>query len=161
MRTFALLAALLAGCAESEAASIPADWVPVTASCGYTFMAPPGIVAEEIQGIDSCVDQWSTHSCALAGDLGVYSSPDIETPGLLDFQEWSETIDGRMAQLSTARNQLGSAASQFQSSVHFAVVDSNRPGVELKVSAYCPGEVLRDETLLLFRSIRFPDNLVN
>jgi hypothetical protein len=161
MRTFALFVALLAGCAESQAASTPADWVPVTASCGYTFMAPPDLVAKEVVGIDSCVDQWSTDACTLAGDLGVYSSPDIETPGLLDFWESSETIDGRMAQLSTARNQLVSAASQFQSSVHFAVVDSNRPDVQLKVSAYCPREAARDETLLLFRSIRFPDDLVN
>ena len=64
-----------------------------------------------------------------------YSSPEIETPELLDFREWSETIDGRMAQLATARNQLVPAAWQFQSSVHFAVVDSNRPRVQLKVSA--------------------------
>ena len=161
MRTFALLAALLAGCSESQAASIPADWVPVTASCGYTFMAPPDLVAKEVEGIDSCVDRWSTGSCGLAGDLGAYSSPDIETPGLLDFWECSETIDGRLAQLATARNQLVSAASQFQSSVHFSVVDSNRPGVQLKVSASCPREAARDETLLLFRSIRFPDDLVN
>ena len=61
----------------------------------------------------------------------------------------------------TARNQLVSAASQFQSSVRFAVVDSNRPDVQLNVSAYCPREAARDETLLLFRSIRFPDDLVN
>jgi hypothetical protein len=123
-------------------------------------MAPPDIVAEEVEGIDSCVDQWSTGSCALVGDLGVYSSPAIETPGLLDFREWSETIDGRTAQLTTARNQFVSAASQFQSRVHL-VVDSSRPDVRLNVSAYCAREAARDETLLLFRSIRFPDDLVN
>jgi hypothetical protein len=161
MRAFTLLLLLLAACSETQTASIPADWVPVTASCGYTFMAPPDIVAEEIEGIDSCVDQWSTDSCALAGDLGIYSSPAIETPGLVDFSEWSEAVDGRMAQFSTARNQLVSAASQFQSSVYFSVVDSNRPDVRLNVSAYCSREAARDETLRLFRSIRFPEDLVN
>jgi len=40
-------------------------------------------------------------------------------------------------------------------------MDSNRPDVQLNVSAYCPREAARDETLLLFRSIRFPDDLVN
>ncbi len=168
MRMLALLVVLLAGCSDggsspngSEPASIPADWVQVTATCGYSFMAPPGLVAEEVQGIDSCVDRWSADSCSLVGDFGAYSSPAIEMPGTLEFWEARDTIDGRMVQLSTSRMQFVSAASQFQSSVHFSVVDSDRPGVQLKVSAYCPSESARDETLLLFRSIRFPDDLVN
>ena len=82
-------------------------------------------------------------------------------PGTLDFWEAWETIDGRMAQLSTSRNQLVSAASQFQSSVHFAVVDPELPYAMLKVSASCPKQAALDETLLLFRSIRFPDDAVN
>jgi hypothetical protein len=80
-------------------------------------------------------------------------------PGLLDFWESSETIDGRAAQLATARNQLGSGASQFQSSVFFSVVDSSRPRVQLKVSAFCASAAERDETLMLFRSIRLPNEL--
>ncbi len=168
MRMFALLVVLLAGCSDggsppsgSEPASIPADWVQVTATCGYSFMAPPDLVVGDVGGIDSCVDRWSTDSCSLVGDFGAYSSPAIEMPATLDFWEAWETIDGRMAQLSRSRMQLVSAASQFQSSVHFAVVDPDVPYAMLKVSAYCPREAARDETLLLFRSIRFPDDLVN
>jgi len=168
MRMFALLVVLLGGCSDggglpngSQPASIPAEWAQVTATCGYSFMAPPDLILGDVGGIDSCVDRWSTDSCSLVGDFGAYSSPAIETPGLLDFREWSETIDGRIAQLSTARNELVSAASQLESSVHFAVVDPDLPYAMLKVSAYCPTESARDQTLLVFRSIRFSDDLVD
>lgn len=120
-------------------------------------MAPPDLVAEEVQGIDSCVDRWTTDSCTLGGDFGAFSGPDIEDVEHLDFQQSTETIDGRTAQLTTARLQIVPAASLFQSSVYFEVVDSERPGVSLKVYAHCSREAEQDETLMLFRSITFPD----
>ena len=100
-------------------------------------------------------------SCTLTGDLGQYTGPQTEMPGLVDFWESWELIDGRMAQLATLRNQFVSAAFQFQSSVYFGLVDSSRPNVSLRVSASCARTSDQIETLLLFRSIKLPEDPVN
>lgn len=154
---FAVLALALAGCSESQGGSVPADWVEVTSSCGYAFMAPPEIVAEDVQGIDSCVDRWSLGDCTLGGDFGVYSGPDMNTGEFVDFEQWSETIDGREAELTTAWNQLPSVVRRFQSSIYFTVVDSSDPDVTLKVYASCSREAAREETLTIFRTIRIAE----
>ncbi|NNE19423.1 MAG: hypothetical protein HKN10_13185 [Myxococcales bacterium] len=159
MRTCALLVAWLAGCSGAPAPvdSVPSDWALVTSSCGYTFMAPPDVVAEDIQGIDSCVDRWSTSDCTVAGDHGVYSGRDIDTGEFIDFRQWSETIDGRTAELTTAWNQLPSVVRRFQSSIYFTLVDSRNPEVMLKVSAFCSTAEAREETLQMFRTINLTE----
>jgi hypothetical protein len=120
-------------------------------------MAPPDIVVDDVIGIDSCVDRWSSGDCWVSGDHGIYSGPDIDTGGYVDFQQWSETIDGRTAELTTAWNELPSVARRFQSSVYLTVVDSSYPEVMLKLSAFCSTAEAREETLVMFRTIEILD----
>ncbi len=120
-------------------------------------MAPPDIVAQEGQGIDSCVDGWLMDSCELIGERETIfgPGPDVETEELLEFRQSTETIDGRTAQLTTARQQRFPAI-PFMSSVFFAA-EATKPAI--RVWALCSTEARRDETLLLYRSITILDAL--
>jgi hypothetical protein len=136
---------------ELEAAPIPADWISVEASCGFRFEAPPEVTFQDVQGTDSCVDNWTTHGCDNGGSFGVYN---------IGLGEWYEQypdpaatiepIAGLVAQVVTARTPEGLAAA-----VLFPPESEDAPNLTLAVWAVCSDGAGRQTALQSFRTITF------
>ena len=158
MRQFAALVLVLVACGGESAAgeeaaegsSVPAGWVEVQADCGYSFRAPPEMMAVERQGTDSCIDGWSTPRCMYSGDYGAFSSNLSEYIGEPQYEVARETIDGRSAKLVTAM-----AFGSFVAAVNIAEVDPATPGLGLTVSASCDDVDGQQDALRVFRTIHF------
>lgn len=158
MRTLLGLAVVLVACGASDddsgeandAVSVGADWVRVEASCGFSFHAPPGVMEKDVQGIDSCVNEWSTSSCVYRGDYGAFSSDLTEYQGLSEYREAAKTIDGRSAKLVTARS-----ASAFIAAAQFPEVGGGSPGTRLTVWAECEDKAGQLDAMAAWESLTF------
>jgi hypothetical protein len=135
---------------ELEAAPIPADWISVEASCGFRFEAPPEVTFQDVQGIDSCVDSWTTHGCDNGGSFGGYNSDLSEYEQYPDHAATNEPIAGLVAKVVTARTPEGLAAA-----VHFPPEHDYEPDVTLTVWAVCSDGAGRQTALQSFRTITF------
>jgi hypothetical protein len=135
--------------ADDVAVSVPADWVRVEVHCGYSFMAPPEVMAGATQGIDSCIDEWVTSGCMHRGDYGAFSSDLSEYAGQPQYVETRATIDGRSARLLT----VTVPDQGLVAAAHFPRVDT--AGVKLTVWAGCEDAAAQDNALLSVRTIRF------
>jgi hypothetical protein len=136
--------------AGGVAVSVPADWVRVEVHCGYSFMAPPDVVAAAAQGTDSCIDEWVTSGCMHAGDYGSYSSDLSEYAGQPEYAETRATIDGRSARLLT----VTTPDQGLVAAAHFPRVDTAGV-VKLTVWAGCDDAAGQQNALLSFRTITF------
>lgn len=158
MRTIAGVALLIVACSSesrgttdtnSGTATDP-DWVRIEASCGYSFEAPPGLTAQPIKGTDSCLDAWTTGSCAYRGDYGAFSSDLAEYQGLPEYKQAQRSIDGRSAKLVTALSEASSVAA-----VHFREVEPDTGGPSLTVWAECADEAGQQDAVAAFGTIKF------
>jgi hypothetical protein len=135
---------------ELEAAPIPADWISVEASCGFRFEAPPEVAFQDAQGIDSCVNIWTTHGCDNGGSFGGYNSDLSEYEEYSDHAATNEPIAGLVAKVVTATTREGLAAA-----VHFPPDSDDPPNVTLTVWAVCSDDAGRRAALQSFRTITF------
>lgn len=161
MRRLAAFGLMLMACGGESAAgedaaddgAVPASWVHVQAQCGYSFRAPPELEAVESQGIDSCIDGWSSPRCTYTGDYGGFSSDLSEYASQPQYEMAPATIDGRSAKLVTARAFGGS----FLAAVNIAEIDPATPYVGLTVSAACGDVNGQQDALRVFRTIEFDE----
>jgi hypothetical protein len=155
MRTLMGFCLVLIACGGSDddtgdamgAVTVGPDWVPVHASCGYSFDAPPDATEDPAQGIDSCVNRWNVGTCVYWGDYGAFSSDLSEYEELPDYRESQRSIAGRSAKLVTARSESG-----FIAAAQFSEVGG---GARLTVWATCADESGQQEALAAWGSIRF------
>jgi hypothetical protein len=149
MRKLAGLGVLLVGCSGNAADASP-EWTRVEAHCGYSFLAPPGVVVRAGQPFDSCLDDWTTQSCEYSGDYGLFSSELEELKGSAQYTALQESIDGRAALVVTA-----AAKESLRAAVFFREVDPAVEGIRLTISANCQDIAGQQDALKLFRSIAF------
>ena len=161
MRRLAAFGLMLMACGGETAAgedaadegSVPASWIQVQAQCGYSFRAPPELVAVESQGIDSCIDGWTSPRCTYTGDYGGFSSDLSEYVDQPQYEMARATIDGRTAKLVTAMAVGGS----FLAAVNIAEIDPATPGVGLTVSASCGDVNGQQDALRVFSTIELDE----
>ena len=135
---------------EQGAASVPTDWVPFQASCGYAFRAPPELMMQALQGTDSCVDGWATGNCVYHGDYGGFSSDLREYQEALQYEETQESIDGHAAKVVTA------VSDEFLiAAVSFPRVDQENERIRLTIAANCQDGPGQQDALRIFRTITF------
>jgi hypothetical protein len=135
---------------ELEAAPIPTDWISVEASCGFRFEAPPEVAFQDVQGTDSCVDNWTTPGCDNGGSFGGYNSDLSEYEEYPDHAATNEPIAGLVAKVVTATAREGLTAA-----VHFPPDSDDPPNVTLTVWAVCSDDAARQAALQSFRTITF------
>jgi hypothetical protein len=136
--------------ADDAAVSVPVDWVRVDMHCGYSFMAPPDVVARAALGTDSCIDEWVTSGCIQRGDYGAYSSDLSEYAGQSQYAETRATIDGRAATLLT----VTTPDQVLVAAAHFPRVDAAGL-VKLTVWAACNDAAGQQNAHLSFQTITF------
>lgn len=154
------LAAMLLACSgsaggDSDQLLVFTDWIPIEASCGdYSFRGPPDMRAQPAQGIDSCVERWTTSSCDYASDYGGFSSDLSEYREAMDYQEREETISGRAAKLVTA---TFDSEPRYLAAITIPDVDRARMGLRLTLGASCRSSAGQEDALSVFRSLVLPE----
>jgi hypothetical protein len=122
--------------------------------CGFSFVAPADLEELPGQGIDSCVDEFTTGGCRLSTDYGAYSDPLEPIEPYKDYEAVTRVIDGRQAKLVRASVQ-GGAQVEFLAGVHFPRPIDDNPMVKLSVVLLCPSAKQRDKALPLLRTLVF------
>jgi hypothetical protein len=91
-----LAIAAVAGCdAAAPPPPVPAGWQTIDVEGKFSFMAPPDLKPQPVQGIDSLVGQYASPTLDVTFDYGWYSDP-------MDGQGYASrgvSIDGRSARL--------------------------------------------------------------
>jgi hypothetical protein len=136
--------ALLAGCNASDSTvKVPDTWVTINAGKAFSFRAPPELVEQPVQGIDSLVGKYDSPTLELLFDYGRYSDP-LESE---DYREWkfrNTTIDGKRAKIGWSEKRLA---------VHFPTVEGKN---KLSMFAQLKQPQARETAEIIFRSIDFP-----
>ena len=159
MRRLTVLGLMIVGCGGESApggtdaaneGAVPADWVRVQADGGYSFRAPPEMMAVESEGTDSCTDGWSTPGCSYSGDYGAFSSNLTEYIGQPQYEAVRDSVDGRAAKFVTAM-----AYGFLVAAMNIAEIDPATPGLGLTVAASCSDAEGQQEALGVFKTIHF------
>jgi len=137
----------------NDTVAIAPDWVRVEAACGegYSFYAPPEIAVQPAQGIDSCIDLWTTSVCSYHGDYGWFSNDLTGYGDLPQYRQMEKVIDGRRARVISALLE-----GDFIAAVHFGGIDPDSDKVALTLWVRCTDEVGRQHALTAFDTIVFP-----
>ena len=137
----------------AETVMVPATWNAVTASCGFSFDAPPDYAKSDVQGIDSCVLSFRAGGCVYSADYGWYSG-DVATLGAEpDYRRVARRIDRRDAEIVCYVAASDPGPPHF-CGVHFPNVGPD-PNVKLTVTAHCETAEASADAELLFQTIRF------
>jgi hypothetical protein len=141
-------------CPPFELPDAPAGWVEYPTECRFSFRGPDDLIDLDVQGIDSCVDEFANDACTFQVGSGGFSS------GLADFEEAEEyvvgqaAIQGYDAKLVTAVTQ-GDAPSYF-AAAHFPQPPfATGPGVTADFLIRCSTREQRDAMLPSLGTIRF------
>jgi hypothetical protein len=155
MRTVLGLALFAVACGGADASEgdandavvVGADWVRVESSCGYGFDAPPDVTELAVQGIDSCVDAWTTGSCEYHGDYGGFSNDLSGYSDLPEFRLTEKSVGGRAARVMTARS--GDA---FVAAVYIPGLDADER-IALTLWGECADKSGQTEALAAFGTV--------
>lgn len=160
MRTAGVFGFLLMACAEGspslndllDVRTVSVDWTRTNSSCGYDFLARPGLVEDQVPHVgDSCISTWTVDGCRYSGDYGFYSVYLEPFEEMDHYETGQETINGRPARLLSGVSKTG-----FEAAVHFPVVDSElNSTLQLTVWSICKSKAGHLNALRSFRTIEF------
>lgn len=132
--------------ASHETPLVPDGWQLIKAGDGFTFKAPPDLVQQQVQGIDSFVGEYVSPGMVLSFDFGWYSDP-MDRQG---YERSDTTIDGRAAYIARNGDEMG---------VHFPTVDkSSKSETKVKLTMYVKLNGADPKAVeTIFHTIDFPD----
>jgi hypothetical protein len=147
--TMVLFVLITAGCnGAATNVEVPEDWASVNAKDAFTFRAPPDLVEQHVQGIDSLVGKYDSPTLELSYDYGMYSDP-LEGESYRSWTFRNVTVDGRRARIGHSESRMA---------IHFPQVgtDSKLGDIKLSMSATLKQPAAKDAAEIIFRSVDFP-----
>jgi hypothetical protein len=126
------------------------EWKTVQTACDFGFSAPADYRERPVQGLDSCLVEFTAGDCEYRGDYGVFSGAVDSTGADDDVRKDATRIDGRDATLVTFHT-----GGQYVAGVYFPEVQRDTTGVRLSLVGRCWSEAGQSDAQALFRSIHF------
>jgi hypothetical protein len=120
-------------------------------NCGFSFIAPAGLVHHPAWGTDSCLASFTLPDCQLTGDAGWYSDSLGPQPWTENYLEEWVRLGQHKAKLVRYELPAGSDA-RFVAGVH--VPADSALGVKTSLVLACSSEVARRRALGLLKTVR-------
>ena len=147
----------LVGMSQSEVAA-PEGWQRIDAKGRFSFYIPPEMKKQDVHGIDSYVEKYSSDTMRLGFDYGQYSNH-LDNEGEEDYQAEMIEIDGRNAKLVTFTIKNGEPGYSYYAGVYFSDVgatDRRFRKPELTGGVSCKSKADQETAKKIFSTIRFP-----
>src|ERR1044072_4378283 len=147
----------LVGMAQSEVAA-PGGWKRIDANGHFSFYLPPEMKKQDVQGIDSYVEVYSSETMKLNFDYGQYSNH-LDNEGEEDYQAEMIEIAGRKAKVVTFTIKNGEPGYSYYAGVYFSdagTIERRFPKPELTVGVSCKSRADQETAKKIFSTIRFP-----
>jgi hypothetical protein len=133
-------------------APAPAGWRKINANDFFTFYLPPNMKhAEDVNGIDSFVQEYRADGIVIRFDYGWYSGTLSDLSRKKNFRGVNTRIGGRRARVGTYHDPKREGLKYF-AGVHFPLGGV----VKLTMWAECEGPAEQETAKKVFYSIRFP-----
>ena len=159
-RTGAFVTALLVvGCKETaapEGQTLPKSQIVYD----YKLELPSKFKRQQVQGVDSKVEEWRSADTIISTDFGHYSSPPTCYPKSMSCSISKEPVGGRPSSVARYRHtpeERSSEPKPFRIFVHVPVNESQR--LRLNLFARCDSEAACNEALVYFRRVRLSEEV--
>lgn len=139
------------------------EWVTVHV-CHLSLLIPKDLKRTDIQGVDSCVAEFTNQKITLYLDYGYYTGPKEKSVRDFDFKEQSILVGGKTARVATYNDDTtysGGKKTYLRYFAHLYVIvkpsDAEFGSRPVSLTMIVGGESEGDEEigLRIFRSIRF------
>jgi hypothetical protein len=142
-------------CPTFELPDAPATWVEHATKCGFSFRAPGNLMELDVQGTDSCVDEFEGDACRFMAGSGLFSGGFAELEDADEYEVGHSLIQGFDAKLVTAVR-YEEPNRQYLAGVYFPQPPfATGPGVTADFLVSCTTRAQRDAMLPTLGTIRF------
>jgi len=131
----------------------PGDWQKIDAKGRFSFLIPPDIKPDTVQGIDSYIGQFQSSNMQINFDYGGHSDP-LQYSDKSEYEETITKSDGRKAKLVTFHDPAMNQNLAYIAAIHFADLGDGQ--TKLTMWVYGKG---REEQIIatkILQSIKFP-----
>jgi hypothetical protein len=155
-----LLVLILSGCksisqntTKAEASKFKQGWDIITAHDKFIFHIPQNMQKQDIQGIDSYVEEYRNTNMRVSFDHGIYSDPLDGYSMEPEYKEIKEVISGREAKIVCFKPTSFASEYKYYAGVHFPAVQEG--GSKLTMVAEFNDEKDWETAKTIFGSIYF------
>lgn len=129
--------------------SAPPDWQKIDAGGRFTFLAPADLQSKPVQGIDSFVGEYRSHSLTLGFDFGWYSNS-LDDEQKAGFRQRWVTVSGRDAKLVVYTNPA--SPRPYVAAIHFPDLGDGLTRLTVSAAGQTPAD--QQDAIRIFSSLQ-------